>query len=285
MREPELLQPSDLAALAGALRQSSARSRLLAGGTDLMLQLRQSPRQPDLVIDLSRVDGLQGIWRDGARMHIGAMTRFDAMACDPSLRASAACLAQAAASVGSVQIRSMATLGGNVANASPCADSVPALLALDADVGVLAADGRVQRRALAQVLEQAGGQGLAHDEALVDFSFDCARAPASSGFAKLGARLTVTMAKLNAAIVLGRDAPGASVQWARVAFGALARSARLDAHCAQVLVGRRLDQRAIEDFAAACTAMLDRPLAQRPSWSYKRVAIRGLAHDLLAALH
>ena len=145
MNRPELLAPRDLAALAAALGRATPDSRLLAGGTDLMLRLRTSVVRPDLLIDLSGLRELSFIRKERGLIRIGAMTTFAQMQRNAMLEIHASCLARAAAHVGSLQIRNVATLGGNVANASPCADAIPALLVLDAQVG--APESRRQRGA------------------------------------------------------------------------------------------------------------------------------------------
>ncbi len=284
MREPRVLQPADLSSLVEALGRTTPASRVIAGATDLMLNLRQATQWPDLLLDLSGVQALRGIRAQGARLHVGAMTRFDELARDATVRHRAACLAQAAASVGSMQIRGMATVGGNVANASACADTVPALLVLRSDVGMLTRRGAVERRPLVDVLDAASRRALAHDEVLFDFSFDLPGAGQRSGFAKLGARSAVTIAKLNAALVVECTGPDEVVTQARVAFGSLAPVAMVDPRCSEPLLGRPLGAESIQGFAEACAALVDRAIPRRASRGYKRMAIRGLAHDVVAAL-
>ena len=284
MREPLVLQPHKLASLVEALRQTTLNSRFIAGATDLMLHLQQTVLMPDLLLDLTGVPELAGIRVQGNRLHIGAMARFDQLAQNSLVLSGAACLAQAAASVGSMQIRGMATLGGNVANASPCADTVPALLALQADVGILKSDGTIERRALTDVLDAARRKCLPHDEVLFDFSFNALGKGTRSGFAKLGARSAVTIAKLNAALVIECTGRDGVVTSARAAFGSLAPVAMVDFDVGQSLVGRPLDEEAIHNFAQACTALVHRAIPARASRPYKRLAIQGLAHDLIAAL-
>jgi CO/xanthine dehydrogenase FAD-binding subunit len=257
---------------------------VIAGGTDLMLHLRQASKLPDVLLDLSGVAELQGIRTEGTRMVIGAMSRFTEIAGNVTVLKSATCLAQAAASVGSMQIRNMATIGGNVANASPCADTVPALLVLQADVGILKSDGRILRRPLAEVLHAASQNLLPHEEVIFDFSFELLAANARSAFAKLGARSAVTIAKINAALVVEYSSPMEPVSAARAAFGSLASVAFMDETCGRALVGQPLDAAAADRFAEAATALVDRSIPNRASRPYKRLAIRGIAHDLVAGL-
>jgi CO/xanthine dehydrogenase FAD-binding subunit len=284
MREPEVLQPRSTSALVEALGRTTPQSRLIAGGSDLMLHLRQSAQLPDTLIDLSGVAELQGICINGNRMHIGSMTRFGEIAESSAVLSGAACLAQAAASVGSMQIRNMATIGGNVANASPCADAVPALLVLQADVGILNSNGQTERRALTEVLQAASEDRMPRNEVIVDFSFELLGANLRSAFAKVGARTAVTIAKINAALVVECAGQDQVISRARAAFGSLGAFGFVDPACGDLLVGRHLDLETASLFAQACTDMVDRSIPQRASRPYKRLAIKGIAHDLITNL-
>lgn len=284
MMRPELLAPRDLAALAAALARATPETRLIAGGTDLMLELRSSAVRPDLLIDLSGLHELSFIRKDRGLIRIGATTTFAHLQCNAMLEIHAACLARAAAQVGSLQIRNVATIGGNVANASPCADAIPALLVLDAEVGVLNRAGSLDRRPLRDLLVEADKTTLAPDEAIVDFSF----APLSDGqrsaFGKVGARSSVAVAKLSAAIVVKLDETRRTIREAKIAFGSVAPSAFVDDRLAAVLHGKPVNSDTLESFAAACSSMVTRSIPSRSSLPYKRHAVRGLAHDLWGAV-
>jgi CO/xanthine dehydrogenase FAD-binding subunit len=114
--------------------------RLLAGGTDLIIRLRDGTARPNVVIDLKQIAELDGEIRDlpDGGLRIGALTTMTTIADDPRIRRDHQALAEAAAVVGSVQIRNRATLAGNVCNASPAADTAPSLLV---DGGVVEAHG------------------------------------------------------------------------------------------------------------------------------------------------
>lgn len=277
---PVLLTPHDLTGLAAALARMTPRSRLLAGGTDLLLQLRAGEVQPELLVDLSGVQALSKLECSVERIRIGATTPLARLCTHPHLAQVATCLTQAAANVGSMQIRNMATLGGNVANASPCADTIPALLVLGADVGLLQADGSMRRAPLQHILLQGGRTRLRHNEAIIDFSFAAAAPTWRSAFAKLGTRSAVTVAKMNAALVVDLAPDGHAIAQVRVAFGSLARVAFEDATLAAVLRGAPTDPQTAHRFANACASMVERTIPDRPSMAYKRHAVRGLAYDL-----
>lgn len=284
MNRPELLAPRDLAALAAALARATPDTRLIAGGTDLMLQLRTSAVRPDLLIDLSGMHELSFIRKERSLIRIGAMTTFTQIQRHAMLEIHASCLARAAAQVGSPQIRNVATIGGNVANASPCADAIPALLVLGAQVGVLNPTGNVEQRPLRELLVEADETTLRPDEAIVDFSFVPLSGSQRSTFGKVGARSSVAVAKLSAAMIVKLDETQRTICEAKIAFGSVAPMAFVDDYVAEVLRGKPVNAGTIELFAAACSSMVSQSIPNRSSLPYKRHAVRGLAHDLWSVI-
>ncbi len=129
------VRPSTVAEAVAVLEASGPDARVLAGGTDLVIRLRDGSAQPGVVVDIKRIAELRpGIREEDGRLVIAATTVMTDVAADPLVRRHAAALADAASVVGSVQIRNRATLGGNVCNASPAADTAPSLLVYDATV-------------------------------------------------------------------------------------------------------------------------------------------------------
>jgi carbon-monoxide dehydrogenase medium subunit len=122
-------RPATLAEAVALLEAHGPEARALAGGTDLIIRLRDGSLAPAVVVDLKRIAELRpGIREVDGRIVIGATTVMTDIAADPRIRRHFEALAEAAAVVGSVQIRNRATLGGNICNASPAADTAPALL-------------------------------------------------------------------------------------------------------------------------------------------------------------
>ncbi len=122
-------RPATLADAHALLKTHGEAARLLAGGTDVLIRLRDGSMRPDVVIDVKGIEELEdGIREDGDRLVIGARTVMTDIAAHPRIRSEYTALAEAAAVVGSVQIRNRATLAGNLCNASPAADTAPALL-------------------------------------------------------------------------------------------------------------------------------------------------------------
>jgi carbon-monoxide dehydrogenase medium subunit len=146
------------------LAEHGAAARVLAGGTDLIIRLRDGTLVPDVVIDLKRIASLRpGVREEAGLVVIGATTVMTDVAADPLVRRHFPALADAAAVVGSVQIRNRATLGGNICNASPAADTAPPLLVYDATV-VAEGPGGTRRIAVDDFFVRSGVTTLAGDE-------------------------------------------------------------------------------------------------------------------------
>jgi CO/xanthine dehydrogenase FAD-binding subunit len=284
MPETELVVPRDRRELVAALRRTTGASRLVAGGSDLLLGLRASGHHPDRLIDLSQLRELRYVRQADARVQVGALSTCAQLQRDPGLAVHARCLAQAAARVGSVQIRNVATVGGNVANASPCADLITALVALGATATVIDGEGDATERPIAQLIAPAGGSALRRGEAILEFAFAGAHPDRRSAFAKLGVRSSVAVSRLNAALVVDLDPDGATIRSARLAVGSLAPAAFLADEVASALVGARIDAACPEEFTRRCLRLVDDRIPERSSKAYKRLAIRGLAADLWSAI-
>lgn len=135
-------RPTRLADAVQLLEARGPEARALAGGTDLIIRLRDGTLRPQVVVDVKAIEDLDGEIRDeDSHVRIGALTSMTAIAADERIRRDYQALADAAIVVGSVQIRNRATLAGNICNASPAADTAPALLVYGARVVVAGPDG------------------------------------------------------------------------------------------------------------------------------------------------
>ena len=142
MRSFAYSRPATLAQAFETLESGGSDCRLLAGGTDLIIRLRDGSLQPTIVVDVKRIPELRPVIREEAgRLTIGATTVMSEIAADERVHRHFVALAEAAAVVGAVQIRNRATLGGNICNASPAADTAPALLVYGAQVVAIGSAG------------------------------------------------------------------------------------------------------------------------------------------------
>ncbi|MGD8562431.1 MAG: FAD binding domain-containing protein [Desulfarculaceae bacterium] len=182
--------------------------RVLAGGTDLMIHLRRQRLQgetlPQTIVDVSRLPELMTLDLDRVRPYLGAGLTFARLAGDPKLGRVYPVLAQAAASVGSMQVRHTATIGGNAANASPAADGVTALVALGARAEIASLKGR-RLCPLSELITAPYKTTLAPDELILGFELDPMPSPAGQVFAKVGRRQAMSVARLNLAVCLDQD--------------------------------------------------------------------------------
>ena len=139
MKSFEFFEPTTLAEASRLFAEEHA--QLLAGGTDIIIGMKAYTETPESVISLQKIPGLAGITTDGDSINIGAMTTVREVELSADIQQHHTALAEGAAEIGSIQIRNLATIGGNIAHASPAADTVAGLLVADAQVDIASADG------------------------------------------------------------------------------------------------------------------------------------------------
>jgi CO/xanthine dehydrogenase FAD-binding subunit len=137
----EYIVPESTAELCQFLKDHGEDSRILAGGTDLLLNLENEEHLPRFAVDITRIAELSNLRSEGDSIFIGATATHSDVAESEMIKKEVPFLSEAAGSVGSVQIRNKGTIGGNIANASPAADTVPPLIALEAEAHILSQKG------------------------------------------------------------------------------------------------------------------------------------------------
>ncbi|MEW6523016.1 MAG: xanthine dehydrogenase family protein subunit M [Bacillota bacterium] len=278
MRSFQYYAPAGLAEAVKILAETQG--RVLAGGTDLLRDLKARRKDAPALVDVSRLPELRGIALHQGRLSVGGAVRFSELERSPLVNEHARVLARAAAVVGSPQIRNRGTIGGNLANASPAADTVPALVALEATVRTVSVSG-VRELPVQDVLCGVGQNTLLPGEIITEISFDVCPA-AVSGFAKLGRRRALAIARLSLAAVLHLD--GDRVRKARLSLGAVAPNPFRALEAERALCGEPITRETIEAATAALSAEVARRLGDRPSAPYKRVAVVGVGRSLLQKL-
>lgn len=247
--------------------------QLLAGGTDVMVQFQHGEIHPSALIHIERVPELSGVSTNG-RTTLGALTTHRTLATDAVLVAAHPALAASAATVGGWQTQAVGTLGGNVCNASPAADTVPALLVADAHLTLRSADGERRLRLDDFILDRRR-TALGPDELLT--TIDLAPIPAGSAetYLKLGRRGAMEVAVVGLAVRLAFGDDGA-VTDARIAVCSLAPSPLRVADAEAALVGSALDADSLDAAAAALLDTVSPIDDARASAHYRRRALRGL---------
>lgn len=226
-------------------------AKMLAGGTDILVQLREGLRQAELVVDVKKIPELTRIQRraDGALM-LGAAAPACRLYRDQRLRTEFSALTDAARIIGGWQIQSRASIGGNLCNASPAADSIPALMALGAVCHVAGAQGR-RTLPVESFCVAPGKNALARGELLVTIELPAPRPHAGSHYLRFIPRNEMDIAVVGAGAWVQLSADGRVVEAARIALGAVAPTPVMAAKAAQALVG----QPALEESFATAGAI------------------------------
>jgi carbon-monoxide dehydrogenase medium subunit len=257
------------------LAAHGAAARALAGGTDLLAQMKSGVRRPALIVDLKRIDELMQVRETAEGLVIGAALPVAALREHPALRASFPGLAEAVALIGSEQIQGRASLGGNLCNASPAADTTPALLVNEASVEVAGPRGR-RLLPVAELCVGPGQSALRDGEIVTSIRLAPPPPRSADAYLRLIPRSEMDIAVVGAAVRLAL-APDGRVRFARVALGAVAPTAIRVPEAEAALAGTALDAAALTRLADAVRRAA-RPIDdKRGSAAYRRQVIGVLA--------
>jgi CO/xanthine dehydrogenase FAD-binding subunit len=204
------------------LASYDGRAQLIAGGTDLIIELQQGRHHVDCLVDVTRIPGLAAIEQQNGWILLGGNVTFRQIKDSPLLHAHARVLTEAAASIGALQIQTVATLAGNLVSALPAADGSVALIALDAEVQVTNAGGSTWRPVAE--LFVAPGQSAVNPrrEMITAVRFPAAEPYQGSAWERIGRRRALVLPILNCAVNLALDADGQRVEWAKIGLGPVA---------------------------------------------------------------
>jgi CO/xanthine dehydrogenase FAD-binding subunit len=253
------------------LNDPQYRSRPLAGSTDLLLQIRHEPNLCDRVIDIAWIPELRRIEQVDERVVIGSAVSFAEVMESPLIHQTAPLLAQACSLVGAVQIRNMGTLGGNVANAAACADSLPALVCLDAKVAI-ATPGGLLTMPLCEFILGPNRTRLPKGGLIVSMTYPIPPAGSRSAFLKLGRRNAMAISRLTVA-ALGRLGTSGQIAEARYVPGSATPGICRLAAVEECLVGKYPSTELFQTAAHLAAAEMIRLAGRRWSAEYKEPAL------------
>jgi CO/xanthine dehydrogenase FAD-binding subunit len=277
MQEFDFLRPDSLGELVRILDETGG--RVVAGGTDVIPRMRHNLFSTLILVDASNITGLRFIEESDDQIAIGALTTHQEMADSALLQAVNPALVAAAASVGCNQTRHRGTLGGNIANASPAADTIPALLVFDAQVRLLRKDGE-RSMPLEEFLIGPGKTNLASGELIHSVAFSRPSGAWGVAFQKLGKRngMAISVVSVAAAIVL--DSAGV-VQDARVALGSVAPTVVRSPGAEKMLIGHKAASEAVQNAANEVVVDISPISDVRSSAEYRQHAARILTRRAL----
>jgi len=274
-------EPTTLPEAIALLGSEGEAGAALAGGTDLLLRIRRGGRKYRSVINLKRVHGLDGLTADETgTLTVGALTTFRTLERHPDIRRVFPALAEAAEVVAGVQLRNLATVGGNLGNASPSADSVPPLVALGATVQIEGAHG-TRTLPIEDALVGPGRTALAPDELFARIILPTPAPSNGNAFIRFSPRSAMDIGIVSAAASVSLDARGRCTN-VRLALGAVSPTPLRATAAEDVLVGDVLNDAALAQ-AGLLAAEAAQPISDiRGSADYRRAIVRVLTARVLA---
>lgn len=264
--------------LAGA----SGLAKVLSGGTDLLVQLRSGRLKPELIVDTKKIPGVIGIRQgaDGGYI-IGAATPGAVVEAHAGMTATWPGLVEALDLIGSTQVQGRCSLAGNLCNASPAADSVPALYAAGAIAVVVGSKGR-REVPVEQIPTGPGRTSLAKDEFILEFKLPPRAARSGDAYLRFIPRTEMDIAVVGCGISVTLDANGVCTA-ARCALGAVAPTVLLVKEMSDVLVGHKLDADTLAKLDAAAQAAANPITDKRGTIEYRK-KISGVLARRVAAI-
>lgn len=265
--------PESVESAVALLANGAAAARVLGGGTDLLVQLRAGMVEPDLVVDIKNIRETRQITLEQGGFRVGAAVSGAELGEHAALKQAWPGVVEAVELIGSTQIQGRASMGGNLCNASPAADSVPALIAADA-VCTIAGPGGRREVAVEKICTGPGRTSLAKGEFLVSFFLPERAAHCADAYLRFIPRTEMDIAVVGAGVNLSLDASGQCTA-ARVALGAVAPTAILVPEAGAALIGTALDDASLDAMAAAASAACH-PIDDKRGTVAYRVKVAGV---------
>ena len=256
--------PKDLSEATEILTKDKA--KILAGGTDLIIQIREKQIKLETIVDLSQIKDIKEITVKNNRLCIGAMASFTAIGESALVKEHFPILAEAAKSVGSPQIRNTATVGGNIVNGATAADSVPALIVLEAELRLFSKNNE-KKVPLNGFITGLNKTAIEAGEVLYSIEIPL-KAERQMAFVKLGRRKALAISRINIAVVLELDGEK-NVASAKIALGAVGTTAYRVTQVEEFLVGRPLDKETIAKAKEIINQVVKDKLGNRSTVAYK----------------
>ncbi|MGJ7043302.1 carbon-monoxide dehydrogenase medium subunit [Shinella sp. BE166] len=245
------IRPSSLKEAVGLLVEASGRAAILAGGSDLLVRMKGGFIEPELIIDIKSIDALGHVIENDEGFVIGAAVPCAVLGENAALRRAWPGVVEGAKLIGSKQVQGRCTIVGNLCNASPAADGVPALVTAGAKALIRGPAGS-RTIAVEMIPVGPGRTSLAPGEIIEAILLDKRRPRSGDAYQRFTPRTEMDIAVISAAVNLTLDDHGV-VESARVALGAAAPTVLLVEEAARILVGSRIDDGTLNRLAEACS--------------------------------
>ncbi len=282
MRAFDFFTPKTIDEAKQLLSRYRESASILAGGTDIVIEMNEGHTKPEVVIDIKKLKDLEYIRIDGDQIRIGALTTFSMIASEPVIKDRVQVLYQAASKVGSPQIRNLGTIGGNLATSSVAGDGVSAMMTLNASV-VLENLGSKRTMPLAEFLDGKGvsnRNALLADEILTEVFFTMPDDHTATAFYKLAKRKSLAISVIGAGMLVQVDGDGICIK-ASMRGGCLARYPLHFKEAEAHLLGKKITRNLLEETLPMLHDAVYESAKSRP-WSvfYKKESVQGVYRKL-----
>lgn len=252
--------------------------KIIAGGTDLLIDLRNKRISPKALIDISTIGELKNIEEKGDLIEIGGGVTFTQIVENKLFKNSLYGFKKACRMVGSPQIKNKGTIGGNIVNSSPAADAIPPLICLDATLILESLGGKREIR-LEDFYRDRENFNIRSDELLVAIRFKRPKDNQNLSFAKLGLRKALSISRISIAVLLEVD-EDKKVRDIRVTSGSIGRYPMREPELEEFLLGKVIEEVA-DEAVKVLRGVMDKRLEGRSSLPYKRIAVEKVLKDAL----
>lgn len=256
--------------------------KIVAGGGDVIPMMPKNTH-PDYVLNILEIEELRGVTETDDTVRIGPTTTFTEMMESEVLNRCLPLLVQAASSVGGPQIRNRGTIGGNIVSNAPCADVLPAVLALEGNLELHSKKSGIRILPVAEALEAPYKTSIAADEILTGILIGKLPPGTRSGFEKLGRRNAMTTARMNMSVVLKLDDDG-TISDLRIVPGAVMPVTRRMTDAEEILLGKKPEASLIEESATLMAESIFKITGIRWSTEYKKPVVQNIFKRILKQL-
>lgn len=275
----EVYKGTTVKEIVGLLGKYGEDGKIISGGTDLLIDLRNERISPKALIDISTMKELKTIKSEGESIEIGGGVSFTQIVEDPLFEDNLYGLKKACRMVGSPQIRNKGTLGGNIAHGSPAADSIPPAICLDSTIILKSTKGKREIN-LEDFYKDKENLGIRDDELLVAIRFKKPRKNEILSFAKLGLRKALSISRISIATLLELD-ENKKVKNVKVSSGSIGKYPMRELEVEKFLLGKLLTENIMNEAVKVLQNVMDERLKGRSSLPYKRVAVERVLKEAL----
>lgn len=261
------------------LQEFKSEAKVIAGGTDIIIALRNSKISPKVLIDIAKIEELRKIQTIDNKILIGAAVTYTQIVENELFKENLYGLYKACKMVGSPQIRNKGTIGGNIANASPAADSIPPLIALGAILKIANIKG-IREVLLEDYFSDKNVYGIKDDELLISVEFEKPKDNQILSFGKLGLRKALAISRITVSTFIGLDHEF-NIENIRIASGSIGKYPMREPDVEKALLGQKFNHDIIDLAVKSLQDSMDTRLKGRSTLPYKRRAVVSILEEAL----